>query len=453
MPFKWMPAQGNLLTLCGEAALTITPALDAATPAAQMCDGRPSTPVRFGTAAAGSQITVTLNLLRNPGFELGTSDWIVLRGSSEITTNPEDVGEGIAALEITTEEEDDLGVRYQDVRIPAGIPFELSALLRGTGFDGAFVVLQNLDTGRFLDSSGAWVADATVRALASVDATYADVEVSGTVETFSQTGRYLTRLRVQVSADAAGCFIDEVAVRPAWNFVALIGHNLTGRGEFRDPGTPGSYYGQVPWLEFQSEDTVRFEWLVPDEGADELADGAAFPIRSPTTWRVWGGAPWRTPTLTITISSDQYGSYPIPTFGELVVGYVEDLLPAAFPFALKLSEAGQVRNETAAGDAYVYNPGPNALRELTLRWTYVGDAAEHVLRDRLYRVSRGGADGIILVPPAGPPTDLVAGVGCIFGLPEADFGYSIEAPTTGPELIRTASLVIRELPSPETAAP
>lgn len=450
MPFRWMPAQGNLLTLCGEAALTITPALDAETPAAQMFDGRPSTPVRFGTAVAGSEIIVALNLLRNPGFELGAADWPVLRGTSEITTNPTDVGQGLAALEITSEEEEELGVRYQDIRIPAGIPFKLSALLRGTGFEEAFVVLLNLDTGRFLDSSGAWVADATVRALSNVEAGYADVEVSGTVETFAETGRYLTRLRVHVSADAGACFIDEVAVQPAWNFVALIGHNLTGRGEFRSPGTPFSYYGQVPWLEFQSEDTVRFEWLVPDAAADGMEDGAAFPIRSPTTWRVWAGAPWKTPTLTITISSDQFAHYSIPAFGELVVGFVEDLVPAVFPIGVKVEEAGQIRNETGAGDVYVYNSGPHPLRELGLRFIFDTDAQEETLRERFYMISRAGADGVVIVPPP----ELVAAVGCIFGLPVGEFSESIEAPIGGPggpKLARTASLTIRELPSPESA--
>jgi hypothetical protein len=441
MPFRWMPAKGNLLTLCGEAQLAVSPSLDTLTPESHVSDGRPSTPIRWGTKAAEVEIRCTLNLLRNPGFESADmSDWTVLSGTSVRTTTPSDVASGAAALQFMS-----AAVRYQDVEIPSGIPFRISALLSGAMSAAAYVVVLNLDTGRFLDNTGAWVADATVRTLARTTNFYAEVSQAPTVEAFSVTGRYLTRLRVHVGGEASATFADAIELRPAWNFIGLFGHNLTARGEYVWPGTPFSYYGQVPRYEYQQEDVVQIGWIVPG-GEEGIEDGQAHRIPWPNTWNVWP-SPKSGPDVTITIVSDQYAHYPIPSVGEIVVGYVEDLLPAGFPFKVGLMEAGQVRNETAAGDAYVYNPGPNALRDLTLRWTYVGDAAEEVLRDRLYRVSRGGADGVILVPP----DNLVEGVGCIFGLPEADFGYSIEAPTTGPELLRTATLAIRELPSPEMA--
>ena len=152
MPFRWMPAQGNLLALCGEAALTITPALDTLTPDGQMFDGRPSTPVRFGTKAGQVSIGCTLNLLRNPGFEIeDLSDWTVPYGDSERTTTGGEVGAGTASLKILVgaimlagE-----GVCYQDVSIPSGIPFRVSALLRGTGVAPATLSVMNQDTGRF----------------------------------------------------------------------------------------------------------------------------------------------------------------------------------------------------------------------------------------------------------------------------------------------------------------
>src|SRR5262245_50357469 len=121
MPFKWMPAQGNLLALCPPEAFTFTPALDALTPASQLADGRPSTPARFGTRTAAPTIACTLNLLANPGFESADlSDWIVLFGTSLRTTDSEgdEVDTGVASLKYTT-----AGSRYQDVLIPSGIPF------------------------------------------------------------------------------------------------------------------------------------------------------------------------------------------------------------------------------------------------------------------------------------------------------------------------------------------
>jgi hypothetical protein len=443
MPFRWMPAEGNLLTLCGEAALTVGPSFDTLTPAAQISDGRPATPVRFGSKAAEVSVGCQLNLLRNPGFELADlADWVLLSGTS--VRDPSDPFNGVAALKFTSSN----SVRYQDVRIPAGIPFRVGAALHGGSEDqAAAVVLLNLDTGHFLDDTGAWVANATVRTLEVTAGGYTEAGLDAVMETFDQSGRYLQRLRIHVAGDASGTFVDDVFIRPSWNFVGIFGHNFTSRGENSMTG-PFSWYGQVPRYEYSTEDAVHFGWLVPG-GAEDLG-GQSYRIPSPNTWKVFGGI--SSPYITVAILSDQYAHYPAPAFGELVVGYVEDLVPAVFPIGVKLEEAGQIRNETAAGDVYVYNSGPHPLRELGLRFLFDTQAQEETLRERFYMISRAGADGVVIVPPP----ELVLPVGCIFGLPVGEFSESIETPIGGPggpALGRTASLTIRELPSPEMVDP
>lgn len=444
MPFRWMPAQGNLLALCGESALSFSTSLDSLTPAGNMIDGRPSTGVRFGTKGVSPTVACDLNLLRNGGFETddGLASWTVLSGTSVRTTAAGEPFDGVAALKFTS-----AGVRYQDILIPSGIPFLLSAALQSDGDVAAEVAVLNLDTGHFLDDSGAWVADSTARALSTTSMTYVEQAQPVIAEPLSITGRYLTRLRVHLSALAADMFFDVVALRPAWNFLGIFGHNLTARGGYREPEPERTesfiYYGQVPRYRIVTEDMITGGWIVPG-GPESFDDGQSFAVPAPNTWNAWA-SPKGAKNIEVTISSDQYLNYPLPSFGELVLGYVEPLAPAGFPVGVKLAEAGQVRNESVAGDLYAYNAGPRALRELSLRFTYDSAEAEESIRDRLYAVSRGGANGLILVPP----DDMIASVGLIFGVPEADLGYSLEARTTGPAFVRTASLVIRELPGPE----
>ena len=202
-----------------------------------------------------------------------------------------------------------------------------------------------------------------MRALSRITASYAEMSLAATMETFADTGRYLTRLRVHL-VGAPGTLFDSVDVRPSWNFVGIFGHNLTHRGEYRNPGTPHFFYGQVP--RYEHEDDLG--WIVPG-GAEGPVSGASYAIPAPNTWNAWT-EPKRSSFITIEVVSDQYAHYPLVTFGELVVGYVEDLLPAAFPVSVKMAEAGQVRNEPPAGDIFTYNAGPHALRELTLRFIY-----------------------------------------------------------------------------------
>lgn len=449
MPFKWMPAQANLVALCGETALEFSPALDDGTPADQLVDGRPSSPVRFGTKAADPSVTVRLNFLRNGGFEdedLG--DWTVLSGTSARTTTGSEVATGTAALEFTA-----AGARYQDILVPSGITINFAAQLRGVGAGSIKVVVVNLDTGRFLNGGVSapfpWVGDTTVYTMQSgpLSGVYGPVTMDATVEPFATTGRYLTRLRIHLVASDPDTFVDDVTARPHWNFLGIFGHNLAGSGEHQNPGTAFTDYGQVPQFDLDGTDSG---WIVPGGGALDSGPGTSstHQIPAPNTWNTWTTAKVGD-LLTVMVASDQYDNYPRVAMGELVIGYVEDLVPALFPMQVRLSEApAQVRNETAAGDVYVYNPGPNALREVGLRFIFHTAEAQEILRDRLYRVSRGGADGIILVPP----DELVSHVGCVFGLPAADFDMAIEAPTTGPTLIRTVGLTIRELPSPEASA-
>lgn len=440
MPFKWMPAAGNLVTLCadGGGVLVTAGTLDDLTPLAQAYDGRPSTPIRYAATADSVGLLVSMNRLYNGGFELtDMSRWISAGGASVRTTTPgETSGVSAGALKITT-----TGARTQDISLPSGSPVTFAADLRGDGTSPAYMLVTNLDTGLWLNgTTGAWVGDTSVRVLERVANTYATVSANVTLEPMSKTGRYLTRLRIFVGGPA-NSFIDTVKARPWFNFVGLMGHNLTGRGQHQDPGTALTKYGQVPWFNI---DGTNYTWIVPGGGL--VLNGSAYSIPKPNTWNALSAATTGVVT-TISVETETYhADFPEVAVGEIVLGYVEDLVPAQLPIGVRWSEAGQIRNETIGGDVYVYNSGPNALRELSLRFIFNTEEHQAAVRDRLYMVSRGGADGVIIVPP----DNMVSEVGCIFGLPDQDFSMNLEAPTTGPSWVRTASLVVRELPSPET---
>jgi hypothetical protein len=437
MPYSFMPLSGNLVGLCQETpGLVVSPALDTLTPIARAFDGRPSTAIRFGSKAAAPGIGVVLNFLSNPGFEVDLTGWTLGAGTSVRTTTAGEFFAGVGALKFTS-----AGFRYQDIVVPAGNPCTLLAALRGDGVNSVYVVIQNLDTGRQLNAAGtAWVASDSQALLIRSANSFAAATLGFTVEPFSATGTYRTRLRVFIVAQATACFADEVRVRPSWNFAALLGHNLTGSGEYQTPGTTLNYYGQVPVWDL---DGAEFGWLVPSAPDTGLVDGAAYAIPRPNTWHKWTTAKTGG-TLTLSAKSDQSLLYPQVSFGELVIGYVQDFVVAPkLEMTLDLEEAGQIRNSTPAGDVYGYSEGPRHLRELGLRFILNTDAPQLQLSEQIQLATRGGRDGLIIVPPV----EMASAVGCIAGLIDARHSYGFSA-RTGTGYVREAALRLTELPSP-----
>lgn len=214
----------------------------------------PSMRFEFGSLAADQTITVDGTQVPNGGFEIaGLDGWV-----------DDDTGTGTSVEETTTIHAgakalkcnggaSGEGRRYRDIVARAGEWAEISAALRGNGTVAARVRVKNLLTGNWLDSAGAWGAQADV--LTRTTASYNVEAKQFQVESFAACGfNDAAPLRVYcVCTQNGDAFFDEVLYVPGVDLLSVHGHNT-------DPSVPVQFRSSSDGSSFNTEATLTKAW-------------------------------------------------------------------------------------------------------------------------------------------------------------------------------------------------
>lgn len=199
-------------------------------PEANLSLYRPDKPFRF-SAVDGTQslITADLNQVTNGDFESWSSDdpvgWTVEEAGAADVTETQVAGEvnnGTSAAELVSDGVDTARV-YQDFEALSGGTYTVKVALRGDGSASLRFRVQNLQTGRWLNSSLNWV-DTQANTETRSATGYAVATNVFTVEAFSVTKAHKCTLRIQaVNEQNGSAFVDDVEFWPSWDLAAVLG--------------------------------------------------------------------------------------------------------------------------------------------------------------------------------------------------------------------------------------
>lgn len=304
----------------------------------------------------------------------------------------------------------------EDAKISASIRWPAAA----AGATGVRVRVVDRSTGKGWDATyGAWledgivaeqlVADAWLDVSETIDADPARTErTTYLVIVEPIAGGFGATTYVYVSANGAAgspAFFAEV------DLVALIGHELP-------------------------EDAAVT--LVPQPGGTTLT----LPMAQPSCYVIGAGTQlvqtWR---LSIQMPA---GTQPRPVIGEVWIGKARTLLAGSpiMPVGVEESAPGQISVEGARRRREVVADTARPLTEISLSFRARNDASFEQIRDEIARLTRYGADPLVLLP--GPTWD---GGGRIYhGRIEDRMEWSVVTRTAGDESLRYLALPFVESP-------
>lgn len=263
------------------------------------------------------------------------------------------------------------------VTVHPGQRLKLEAAGRTVSGTGTFarVRVRNLWTGSLLDSSGNWQSGQTTAFLANQTTTYVFQSVAFTVEQGSGFP-YTMTLRFELYCATIDFPVyDDVAVFYAVNFASLHWSN------FIDQTTKPALRSSTD--NFSGSDTLEAEFT-PCQPAMYVL------LSSPVYRRYW--------RYNSTTNSNVSFGGSVPVVGEAWLGYAEAAARAQ-DYGWELSSIRtQIRTSTVLGAEGVYVPSDHEQRSLSLNFR-PGSAAEFLeLRERLHRMTKGGADPFVIVP-------------------------------------------------------
>ncbi len=447
MSFFYQSGEG--LNLLARAAAAKVPALsggtiDAAFPIAGLYDGRPSVYAKYSVLAANQSVTFDLNLLQGGDGEVALdSGWTSYADTGTPTISQSALGGAYAGtysirIELTATSGAHYAGTRRDVYFRAGEKLRLyHAGMVATGTD-VKVIVQDLETGLYLTSGGAW--SATPQAAAThATGSWTDGYVTFALPDAEGGGGLWQRLRVSLEGSvASGTTIDvrtEAKIVPGWDTVVILGHTFT-------PAVPLG-------LEYQtlSGSNPGDAWSSGTNVADWLKAVAANSDPIPATeWdqqAVWNKAQatryerWARCYLTRT-------SYnPACALGELILAQAETLpRNPRLQLGVAHQAPGQLRSPSGAGDQWIYNRTPIISRRLVLRYESGSPMATGVdtteRAARLLHVTRthGGRWPTLLIPYEHDPRAV------FYGHFTGEFASDHEPP------LRTYEVTIEELPIP-----
>lgn len=307
MAFRY--AAGERMNLLENAlSVALTPAADSLFPASNLSDGRPQRPAMHGSNAADPVITADLAAFTPRGT--GSEDFTVRTGERR--------------------------------RIVAS---------------GATVAvsLQNLSTGKYLDSSGNWQSGATSCLTSAGGLSYQ-------VESLTACQALTVTLRVTVTSGS------DVTDWPRWNAAVVMGHNL-------DVGL-----------------TVELRSSTDDFSGSDVLEATAS-ILQPAFW-MEASATVENRYARVAITGTNQA---VPWYGEVVLCFLEEAtFYPGFPIELRNIEA-QIRHSSNVGTSFVHNLSPHPRRALKLSFELKA-AGEVELREELVWRGRGGAHPMVAVP-------------------------------------------------------
>lgn len=221
--------------LWGAHTLVATPALDTLFPDAHLLSNRLEELVRWSTGAADVELVIDLNMFYDGSFELATAGQAPLStdpkgrrawqveaatptAATAVGSNPDGTGQ---ELRLNASGE----AVFYDVEVIAGNTYRLTGDFYGHGSSTAQVELINLDTNKYLNSSGGWN---TAQTYVATEATtgWDSFAETFTVETQADGAPDRMTLRLRLSKSGANTnpvYFDDLVLIPAPNTVALIG--------------------------------------------------------------------------------------------------------------------------------------------------------------------------------------------------------------------------------------
>jgi hypothetical protein len=361
--------------------IALTGGEDAAYPLANLYDGRPANPFRFATPSLASYaLRFANNLVVDGDMELlgYPTAWPVANAAAAKTNTFQYLG----SQSLLVIPSINGGAAYQNVRVDAGLQLALrGAVKAGTGSGSVEVV--NLGTGSWLKSDGTWSSTPVAAFTSSAAGWTAMTPIPFQVE--QAEAPQTLQIILRGSQSAQNYYFDEVLLVPGINHVSIHGHGFV-QGSMWEIASAGSSY-----------------WHAPTENT--RASGALStqtPFLAPTMLYE--------PYFTIRIGTQASWTDGVaPWLGEVVVGQSVDLLVnPGYPFAVEYREP-HVRLETSAGSRWVMPRGAHPLRRVTLSFAYATDAEYEQARAALYRMSRGGAFPLVLIPTETNPGTAIFG--------------------------------------------
>lgn len=223
--------KANLLESANAVAMSSE---DSLYPAANLYDQELMSFARFASpAAADEHITIDLRALANGGFEDWTGGapdgWtVVTTGTGASVTQETTIKHsGTSSAKLTAGTGTPGALVRKDVTVRSGERRRAAWALYGDGSNATWLRIQNLHTGLYLNSSGAWVSSPTDLA-AQTAAAWATGNLAFTVEGMDVTRRNLVTLRVEASCTAASGigYVDDLELVPGVTFLGVFGHNV-----------------------------------------------------------------------------------------------------------------------------------------------------------------------------------------------------------------------------------
>lgn len=414
----WRYSVGNLVARAPIAPVAVSPAAeDTLLPLANLGSGYPDQRGALQWRSDGAyEIDFDLSLLaassERSDAPTGWADLLnSLAGTPGLPANPPDWGTygGRTALRL-------FRPSAQDVDVMPGETVRLAVGLQSPGGSSASALrvrVVDLSTGKGWEggSTDGWVDDGVVAETSS--GSWLDVAEEITADP-ARTERTTYRVILEPVAASYGAGSYVYASAPALfaelDLVAIVGHNLPAGAT----------------VELQPQPSGTAIALTP-------AQPSMYAVAtSPALTRVW--------RLSIAMTS---GTDPRPILGEVWVGSARTLLAGSpiLPIGLTESAPGQLTLEGARRRKEIVPDTARAVTELDLEFRARNDAAYRQVRDEIARLTRFGADPLLLLPG-----EAFEGAGRVYhGRIEDKVVYSLVSPVDGGSL-RTFALPFVESP-------
>lgn len=400
----------SLLALYGTGYNQLTRMVTAATPEAadslypiaNLYDGQPWKPFRFGAAGTSGYIDFDLNQVVNGEF--GTAFSGGLPGTGWGKSSGATLTLSAGKMQVAG---GDAEYAYYDLSVAAGEVLTFTSYLEGVGLGGgATIHIRNLSTGNYLSSGGTWTS-----AVSAWDTRLFSSNTKTSVVTIESYSTVLSdrcTIRFSFFGSTAGSspLYDDFLVYPRINFGSIHGHNI-------QPNT-------AP-VEIRSGTTSP---AATTRATMTLAHPTMFSTFSSVDARYWR----------LFFTSDPLSS---PTWlGEVVLGQYQTLTRRQnYGQDLNLIHA-QDRDSTDLGPFTAYLRQEVGRRKANLSFRYNTDADYEQAREIVER-SKGGANPLVLVLETADETT------AILGRISQEWAHSRVT-----KLIRDASWEIEELPFP-----
>jgi hypothetical protein len=369
---------GALLNfLEGAAAVTPSATADTRFPITRLYDNLSSLIFAFGTLTTDPYVTVDLDRLgATGGFESFTGGgtgtpvgWTEAdTGTGSVIQETSNTHSGSSAVALAGGASG-VGLIYKDFTARAGQRFMLDVWLRGNGTQTAKCRVQNLTTGKYLTSGGAWQT-ASAEAASRTTASYAQTQLAFTVENWTLCQASTVTIRVSVLCTENGTvYADDVCVYPTLNIVSVHGHNIAPLNTVELHSSTDAF----------SSNDVTEATLTPLQGRFYSY------LSSPITKRY--------------MRLKCVGTNPAIIYcAELLLSYIEQATQGPEWGVEMRSVESQIRNESEAGDVTVHAREPHERMLLKLAFVAKSEAAYKELRDEIVRRCRGGIYPMLIIP-------------------------------------------------------